>query len=186
MAERGTLPKEYVPFIRKLERVLEVNLMENNPFRLEEHKKMLNLREIPPKEVTVGDLRGMSRKKEIEMIKSKELLAKEQAEREAKEAQELLDEPEKVEYEKKRSFNFFKNIFSKKKDLSELEKEESADFSVENQIKEDSKLSLATRSQSKDALKSTSSTSSQSKDGFKSDSPTPGRTKPVPKYRWQK
>jgi len=173
MAERGVLPKEYVPFLRKLEKVLDVNLMDEHPFRLEEHKKMLDFKNAPSNRMTIADLRSMAKKKEIEIIKSKELLEKEQA---AKEAQELLDETD--EGQEKRAFSdgqskesslgFFGRLFSKKEKSTEVEDSESS-----------------ADEQGKDILKSTASTRVQNKDTAKSDSISPGRTKPVPKYRWQ-
>ena len=169
MAERGVLPKEYVPFLRKLEKVLEVNLMDDHPFMLEEHKKMLDFRDTSSNRMTISDVKSMAKRKEIEMIKSQGILAKEKAD---KEAQDLLDEPDKLEYEKKRSSGFFKNIFSKKEKTPEVEEIENSDSSVEDQ--------------SEKTLKSTSFSGSQNKEMPKSDSATPGRTRPVPKYRWQK
>jgi len=124
MAERGLLPKEYVPFLRKLEKVLDVNLMDKHPFRLEEHTKMLDFKNTPSNRMTVEDLRSIAKKKEIEIIKSKELLAKEKI---AKETQELLDEeePEKGvsldNSDKEESPGFFEKLFSKKKVESEDE-----------------------------------------------------------------
>ena len=196
MAESGVLPKEYVPFLRKLEKVLEVNLMDDHPFRLEEHKKMLDFKDTSSNRMTISDVKSMAKRKEIEMIKSQGILAKE---REIQEAQELLDEPEKVE-EKKEKPSFFKNIFSKKEKAPEVEEIEDSDSSIgeqsksvfkftsstSSQSKDLGKFTSSVTSQSKDAGKSTSSTSSQNKELFRSDSPTPGRTKSVPKYRWQK
>lgn len=200
MAERGILPKEYVPFIRKVEKILEIELMDAHPFRLEEHKRMLDFKDTPSNKMTIGELRALAKKKEVETIKSQGILAKERIEQE-KEEQKLLDGEtdagEATEYEKEKSSGFFKRIFSKKKSSSE-ETGEGGDFdsSEDGEIKDMSRYTSSTSSQSKEAPKSTLSSagrsketpklSSQSKDGFKSDSPTPGRTKLVPKYRWQK
>ncbi|MFH1365440.1 MAG: hypothetical protein ABIH28_02570 [archaeon] len=178
MAERGILPKEYVPFIRKLERVLEIDLMENHPFRLEEHKKMLDFKESPSKEITIRDVRSMTRRKEIEMIKSKEILAKERTDNEVKKAQELLDEEiegEKIEgamEEKKESPGFFKRFFSKKEKVPEVEEANDSSPSVNDPSKETSKSLYPSNDQSKEVSKLNPT--------------TPGRTRPVQKYRWQK
>jgi ribosome-binding protein aMBF1 (putative translation factor) len=169
MAERGTLPKEYVPFLRKLERVLDVNLMDDHPFRLEEHKKMLDFKNTSSNRMTISDVRDMTRKKEVEIIKSKELLEREKV---AQEAQQLLDEPEKVEEKKAQSPGFFMKFFSKKEKTSEDEQVNNSDSFVVDK--------------SEKTLNPTSSSPVQNKEMLKLDSTTPGRTKPVSKYRWQK
>lgn len=183
MAERGVLPKEYVPFIRKVERALQIELMGNHPFRLEEHKKMLDFKSTSPNNITIKDLRDATRKKQVETIKSPEIISKE-----AREAQELLDEPENLSepsQKKDSSPGFFKKLFSRKEKSLESEGIEKSDSFEDDQNKDTRKPISSTNSQSKDAGKFTSSTNSQSKETVKLDSTTPGRTKSVPKYRWQ-
>jgi ribosome-binding protein aMBF1 (putative translation factor) len=169
MAERGTLPKEHVPFLRKLERVLDVNLMDEHPFMLEEHKRMLDFKDTSSNRMTISDVRDMTRKKEVEIIKSKELLEREKV---AQEAQQLLDEPEKVEEKRVQSSGFFMKFFSKKEKNPSIGGVEDSNSSVENQGESNLKL--------------TSSSIVQDKEMPKLNSIPSGRTKPVPKYRWQK
>lgn len=170
MAERGTLPKEYVPFLRKLEKVLDVNLMDEHPFMLEEHKRMLDFKDTSSNRMTISDVKDMTKKKEIEVIKSKELLEREKV---TQEAQQLLDEqPIEKEVERKnQSSGFFMKFFSKKEKSPEAEEVNNND-------------SLVTDKNEK-TLNPTSSIA-QNKEMPKLNSTTPGRTKPVPKYRWQK
>jgi len=191
MVERGILPKEYVPFVRKLEKVLEIGLMENHPFRLEEHKRMLDFKSNSSSKLTIADLDGVTKKKEVEMIKSSGILVKERFEKEAKE-QKLLDSdvkkeaPEEESYEEKKSAGFFKRLFSKKEKTSEAEENKDSESSEDEQSKDMAKSSSAVSNPPKEMPKPVSPAHSSSKEVFKSDSPTPGRTRPVPKYRWQK
>lgn len=192
MAEGGVLPKEYVPFLRKLEKVLEINLMENHPFRLEEHQRMLNFKRGSSSKLTISDIRDTPKKREVETIKSSGILSKERMEKEARE-QKLLDgdfeyeAPVKEEesYEEKKSMGFFKRIFSRKDKAPETNEGGDSESSVDS-LKEDTSKSTLVSNQPKEMPKQVSSTRSSSENPFRADSPTPGRTRAVGKYRWQK
>jgi ribosome-binding protein aMBF1 (putative translation factor) len=203
MVERGVLPKEYVPLIRKLEGLLEIDLMENNPFRLEEHQRMLNFKSNVPSKVNFVGIRN-SKKREIEMIKSKELLQKEKMEKEARE-QRLLEELEAEEEPigKLDCGGFFKRFFSRKKQESsnqeEIESQEEIHASPiqskevqesssrsYSQTRDENRSSSLSLNQTKETSKPVHSNSVLSKEPVKVGALPPGRTKPVAKYRWQK
>lgn len=109
MAERGTLPKEYVPFLRKLEGALRIELMENHPFRLEEHKRMLNFKENSLSNLKISDLKKISVEREVETIPANKIVTKESIEKPFDSSEEASQDEEA----KKESSGFFKKFFSK-------------------------------------------------------------------------